>query len=185
MLRQPKARRRQLGAIHILYLGTMPLMLGVMGMMIDLSRVQARKAELQVAVDAAALAAAKSLQTVPGNYSAATTAAGQAINFYQFKINNDYLIALPAATVKFGASKDGPDWRSAAAATGSGFRYAKVDSLAAPDEAYGKVDTLLVHILSAFNGPSSGAPDPLVPTTLHIGAIAVAGPLGVNVGLHQ
>jgi Flp pilus assembly protein TadG len=179
MLRQPTARRRQLGAIHILYLGTLPLMIGAMGMMIDLSRVQARKAELQVAVDAAVLAAAKSLQTVPNNYAAATTAASQAINFYQFKIDNTYLIALPAATVTFGATKDGPDWRSAAAAVGSGFKFAKVDSLAAPAEAYGKVDTLLVHFLSAFDS------SPVTPTTLNVVAVAVAGPLGVNVGLHQ
>lgn len=188
MFRQPTARRRQLGATFIFYLVALPLIVGIMGMMIDLSRLQARKAELQVAVDAAALAAAKSLQTSPGNYSAATTAAGQAINYFQFKIASDNLIALPAATVTFGASKDGPDWRSAAAANGSGFLYAKVDSRAAPSEAYGKVETQLVHLLAAIDNAPAAPSGPVVkppPTEVLVGAVAVAGPLGANVGLHQ
>jgi Flp pilus assembly protein TadG len=185
MRRQPPVWRRQRGAIHILYLGTLPLVIGVMGLMIDLSRVQARKAELQVAVDAAALAAAKSLQGAPNNYAAATTAAGAAINFYNFSMDNANLVALPAATVKFGAGKDGPDWRSAAAAAGTGYQYAKVDSNDAPAEAYGKVDTVLVHLLALFGGtaPSPGQPVPAI--QLQVGAVAVAGPLGVNTGLHQ
>ena len=152
-----------------------------MGLMIDLSRVQARKAELQVAVDAAALAAANSLMTLPIDYAAATTAAGRAFNYYNFKIDSDYLITLPPSTVMFGATRDGPDWRSAAAAGNSGFLYAKVDSLAAPDEAYGKVDTVLIHLLAGFGNTTT----PVSPLQLKVGAVAVAGPLGVNTGLHQ
>ncbi len=178
MVRPPAARRRQHGAILILFLLTLPILIGTVGFLIDLSRLQARKAELQVAVDAAALAAAKSLQTLPGNYAAASTAAIQAINYYDFQQVPDHLIKLQATTVSFGLDKDGSDWRSAAAA-GAGYRYVKVDSLAEPNEDYGKVDVLLVHALASF------ANAPLLPTQLTAGAVAVAGPLGVNVGLHQ
>ncbi len=182
MRRPPTPWRRQRGSIHFIYLSTLPLIFGLMGLLVDLSQVQARKAELQVIVDAAALAAAKSLQLAPNNYAAATTAASQAINYHKFRIDNANLVALPAATITFGAGKAGPTWLSAAAAGGSGHRFAKVDSLDAAGADFGKVDTMMIHVLDLFKPGTDG---PATPIQLVVSANAVAGPLGVNVGLHQ
>lgn len=177
MRRLPPARRRQHGAFNMLFLSMAVVMFSLMGMMVDLARVMARRAELQVAADAAALAGAKSLQTAPDQYSAARTAAGKGINhFNSFNSSNPQanFIVLGAPTIKFGATKNAATWYDGSSGTPAGLRFVRVDSSLSPGDAHGKVELMLMQYMHGMNGA----------TELEVSARAVAGPLGANVGLH-
>ncbi len=178
MPRSLPIRPRQHGAIQILLLVALLMATFLMCLIIDLSRVSARKIELQVAVDAAALAAANYLKTSPGAFVAAASAAGQGTNGYDYRAGSSHPVRLPSITVKFNTIHTGSDWRPAGSAA-AGAKYVRVDSVLSPDEAYGKVDLLLMYLPHALGyGPEASS-------QFVVSAAAVAGPLNNGIGLRQ
>ena len=86
------------------------LMLGIvlaMGLCIDVSRVYMVRTELQNAADAAALAAARELDSGTGGIQDAVTRATNIVNDYGF---NRAAVTIAPASVKFAVNLDGPYW---------------------------------------------------------------------------
>jgi Flp pilus assembly protein TadG len=171
--------QRQRGAFLVLFVAVLVLVFGTMGMLVDVSRAYVRRAELQVAVDAAALAAAQHLKGIPGGTYAGAEAAAAApavrnrYNFYSADI------IFTAATIRFGSGPQAATWYSAAAAGAPGLKYVRVSSSGQPDAAFGKLDVLLLGLLGSLGFADD------VPPELTVSAQAVAGPLGGAIGLHQ
>ena len=122
-----ESRRRQRGAIAIMFGLTVVVLFAMGGLVLDLGHLYIAKAELQNAADAAALAGAKDLnETTPGiNAAVANAQAISARNKYNF--STDVVLAL--TDIEFGPSPDGP-WASVAAAQAApqGKTFIKVDT---------------------------------------------------------
>lgn len=101
-------RRRQQGAFGVLYAIMLPVMLGMVGLAIDLSVVYARGHELQAVADGAALAAARALDGTPAGLTAAKANASIAARKAEYRFLNPDTIQWSSGALKLGATRDGP-----------------------------------------------------------------------------
>lgn len=139
------SRRREHGAVAIVFGLSLVVLFAMGGLVLDLGHLYIAKAELQNAADAAALAGAKELNQKTAGINLAVSQA-QAIsqkNKYNFSTD----VILVSANIEFGPSPDGP-WSSVAAALASpqGKTFIKVDTGAKV------LDTYLMRVAGpAFN----------------------------------
>lgn len=108
---------RQRGAVAVLTAITIVVLVGFLGLVVDLGVVYVRKTELQNAADAAALAGARELN---GTAAGIGLARDQAIAIAALN-GSDFAatpVAISAANLEFGPGPDGP-WSSVGAATGA------------------------------------------------------------------
>lgn len=156
------SRRRQKGAVAIVFGLSVVTLFAMGGVVLDLGHLYVAKAELQNAADAAALSGAKELNETAAGITLAVSKA-QAIaakNKYNFSTN----LTLASADIEFGPGPDGP-WSAVAAAFASpqGKTFIKVDTGAKV------MDTYLMRVAGpAFN-------------TVNTSGIAVAGQYVVDV----
>ena len=166
--------RRQRGALFIMFALMLTVLVGMMGLAIDLAQLYARRTDLQHVADGAALAAAGKLNGTAAGVIAAAAAAASAAAGRQYQFGRG--VPWDGAALTFGGSATGAAWNDAAAAGAAALApamlYARVDT-AALAPALGLVDTSLLAVLG-------GA------TSLGVAARAVAGrasipvtPLGV------
>jgi hypothetical protein len=139
------------GAIAIMFPFLLLVMIAMFGMALDLSRSYNRKAELQAAADAVALAAASALDGTPEGINGAITAATDAVAGYTYAYNNGPF-SWSSAALKFGTSADGGSggWVDAATAKASASQifFAQVDT-SALDAKHGKVKNFFMAVLSS------------------------------------
>lgn len=159
------------GAIAIMTPFVILIMLGMFGMALDLSRSYNRKAELQTAVDAAALIAAVALDGTPEGIDKAVAEAGATAEYSTFSYSTDG-VTWSNDAIKFGTDADGGSggWMDAATAKGraSQIFFARVDT-SALDAKHGKVSNFFIPVLSSALAES------------HVTASAVAGRDALNV----
>jgi Flp pilus assembly protein TadG len=148
-----KIGKRQRGAISIMFVLTILVMFGFIGLAFDLAMVYNRKVELQGMADAAAMAAARELiGTQAGVTNALTKAASTASSFkYRYHTRD---VAWSNAAIRFSTSETAAegDWLDAAAASSSpdGLLFAKVDT-SALDSDHDTVSTTFMGIFAAAN----------------------------------
>lgn len=151
--RSIRTAAREQGSIAVPFAIMLPVLLGFIGMALDLSFIYSRKSELQQVADSVALAAARqldgTLQGVNNARDAALAVAGQ--NKYQFKL------AFPWTSSALSFS-DAPatadaDWKAADSiasdAMAAGLRYAKVDTskLSGGGSNPGAVEAMFMKVL--------------------------------------
>lgn len=163
------AVRPQRGAIAIMFAVLLMLILGFMGLALDLSRLYNRKMELQAVADAAALAAARNLTGTASGINGAASAATSAANALKYDYGK---AAIPwsSSAIKFATSASSATWMDAGAASASpeAVMFAKADtSLLDPD--IGLIDTIFMRILGSDLA------------TAGTGATAIAGRSTINV----
>jgi hypothetical protein len=141
---------RQRGVYSVTFALFLVLILGMFGLVFDLSMVYARRAELQGAVQASALAAGRALDgTMAGLATARSNAKSRAeANNYLFKVP----LTWDDSALRFAASPDASDgaWLSAGSINASNvgaMRYARVDAAAL---GHGQSDTTILfgHFLN-------------------------------------
>lgn len=147
--RAPRTRPgQQHGAFGVLYAIILPVMLGMVGLAIDLSVLYARGHELQAIADGAALAAARALDGTPEGLAKAKENARLTAKNAQYRFLRPETIDWSSSALSVGASPDGP-W-VAADAVGSGnlatMLYAQVDT-AALDPRYGRVAIAFLQVV--------------------------------------
>jgi hypothetical protein len=139
------------GAIAIMTAFLLLLMMAMFGMALDLSRSYNRKAELQIAADAAALVAAATLDGTPEGIDRAVTAAGSTAEYSAFAYSTSS-VTWSNAALKFGTSADGGagGWVDAttAKANASQIFFARVDT-SALDPKHGRIENLFMPVLSS------------------------------------
>ena len=159
------------GAVAIITAFVIIIMIGMFGMALDLSRSYNRKAELQKAADAAALAAASTLDGTPEGIDKAVAEAEQTAEYSTFAYNTDS-VSWSRSALTFGTSADGDSgsWMDAAAAKASPSKifFARVDT-SALDPRHGRVKNFLIPVLSSALAESN------------VAAAAVAGRDSINV----
>ncbi|NHZ92317.1 hypothetical protein F2P45_25405 [Massilia sp. CCM 8733] len=166
----PGRRRRQRGSYVVMFALMLTPLILLGGMAIDMSMAFKRRTDLQSAVDAAALAAARALDGTAAGIDNADLRAAAIINASFFGFTR---MSWSSAALRFSDSPDrNGNWLPANAA-GSGanvsrMRYARVDT-AGLDSVYGIVRTV-------FAGAIDGAY-----ATLNVNASAVAGRSQVQV----
>ena len=128
--RRSQPMRRQRGVFGILYAIILPVMLGMIGLAIDLSMVYARGRELQAVADGAALAAARVLDGTQAGIERARDRAEQQASGAQYRFLNPRFINWSSGALSFAATADGP-WIKADA----------VSALDAPAMLFARVDT--------------------------------------------
>ena len=144
-----RSGRRQRGALFILFALMLTVLIGMMGLAIDLAQVYARRTDLQHVADGAALAAAAKLNGTGAGVQAATAAARAAAEgrSYQF----GHAVSWSDSALTFGSSADGSDWNDSGTAAGAALApamlYARVDTAQlAPQQ--GLVATGLMAVLT-------------------------------------
>lgn len=139
------------GAIAIMTPFFILLMIAMFGMALDLSRSYNRKAELQSVADAAALAAAATLDGTPAGIDRAVMDAGVTAEYSTFAYGTKG-VTWSSAALKFGKSADGApgDWVDAATAKTSATQmfFARVDT-SALDPRHGRIANFFMSILSS------------------------------------
>jgi len=127
------------------------VMMAMFGLALDLSRSYNRKAELQIAADAAVLAAAAALDGTEAGIDHAATEAESIANNTNFAYSTD-TVSWSSAALKFGTSADGgPDgWVDAATAKANASKifFAQVDT-SALDPKHGKIQNFFMPVLSS------------------------------------
>lgn len=160
-------RHRQRGTIALLYALLLPVMIGCVGLALDLGLMYLRATQLQNAADSIAIAAALKLDGTSTGISQAVLRASQVAQ----TLNIDLATPLQwrSAALRFGASADGSDWRSASAASTSAasLRYVRVN-LAELDEEMRMMRPLM---MGAFGADS----------VVEVAPAAVAGPMALQV----
>lgn len=121
---------RQRGAFGILYAIILPVMLGMIGLAVDLSIMYARGHELQAVADGAALAAARALDGTTEGLDRAREAARIAARKAEYRFLNSDTFDWSPEALKFSTSPDGP-WVESGA----------VSALDVPNLLYAQVDT--------------------------------------------
>ena len=138
------------GAAAIVFLLMLPVMLGFIGLALDLAQLYNRKLEMQSVADAAAIAAAGELV---GTSTGITNAVAQAAiaagrMHYQYKTQS---VVWSDAAIKFSATPSAPDsgWVDAGAAQAApdGLLFAKVDTSALAAET-SAVTTMFMGVLA-------------------------------------
>jgi len=147
------------GAIAIMTPFLIIVMIGMFGLALDLSRSYNRKAELQAAADAVALAAASALDGTPAGIDRAVTVAGSAVAGYTYAYSNNP-VSWTSAALKFGTSANGGPggWVDAATAKASASQifFAQVDT-SALDPMHGTVQNFFMPVLSSALAQSNVA----------------------------
>ena len=140
-------RRRQRGAIAIIFGLMIAFLLGLVGFALDLSRVHNRRAELQAVADVAALRAARRLNGTLAGINNATTDALVAMNSLKYQYNH-LSIAWDERALSFSASPNG-GWVDAdtARAAPAGLAYVRA-ATGALDASIGRVDMFFMRVLS-------------------------------------
>jgi hypothetical protein len=127
--RHARRARRQGGVLIILFALTLPVLLCLAGMALDLALLFQRRVQLQNMADSVALAAARSLNGTPAGVNAAVAQALGAATGQEY---GSVQAAWTPAALTFSADPDLPDaaWVGAAAAAADAalLRYAKVDT---------------------------------------------------------
>lgn len=127
------------------------VMIGMFGLALDLSRSYNRKAELQSAADAVALAAASALDGTKEGIDRAVTVAGNAVAGYTYAYSTDP-VSWSSAALTFGTSADGGPggWVDATTAKASASQvfFARVDTSKLGSQ-YGEVQNFFMPILSS------------------------------------
>lgn len=174
---------RPRGSVAVTFAITLPLVLGMMGLPIDLSVLYLRNAELQQMADSVAAAAAAELNgTLAGVTKAATQATKMASNqtygIYGTQAGGTAMsfvsgTSWSTSALFFSTAPSGADWLpadSVTAASAAGLLYAKVDTaqLDGLDAHPGRVSTSLMRLLGA-------------PATVTAAPVAVAGKTGMQV----
>ena len=171
MCKTALTRRRQGGAIAIMF-GLMVLgIMGLLGLALDLTLVYNRKAELQSLADATALAAARALNGTAAGVTSALTQANLTANNHAYQYNN-LPVPWSSAALRFSTTASAPDaaWVDSAAAQAApaGVLFAKVDTRAL-DASLGSINTAFIRVISRALATTSTA------------ARAVAGRASTNV----
>ncbi|USX18541.1 pilus assembly protein TadG-related protein [Oxalobacteraceae bacterium OTU3REALA1] len=122
------ARRRQRGAIAIVFSLMLAVLIGFIGVALDLSRVYNRRAELQGIANVAALAAAGQLNGTTAGVDSALAKASTAIALLKYQYNQRS-ITWDNAALSFSASPNG-GWVDIGAAQSApdGLSYVRVDT---------------------------------------------------------
>src|SRR4051812_40278482 len=108
-LRLPRARPdTQHGAFGVLYAIMLPVMLGLIGLAIDLSVLYARGHELQAIADSAALAAARALDGTEQGLALARDNARKTARLAEYRFLHPETIEWSSAALSVGPSRDGP-----------------------------------------------------------------------------
>lgn len=143
-------KRSEDGAIAIMAPFVIVVMIAMFGMALDLSRSYNRKAELQIAADAAALVAAAALDGTQEGIDRAVTEAGLVAENSTFAYNTDS-VSWDNAALKFSTSADGGPggWRDAATAKTSASKifFVQVDT-SALNSRHGRIQNFFIPILS-------------------------------------
>lgn len=136
------------GAIAIMFALLLISVLGFIALALEMARVYNRKVELQVAADAAALAAARQLIGTSAGITSAVSKASQSIGLLKYEYNNLPMTWSDSA-IKFSTSL-GPHavWmdEAAAKANPAGVYYAKIDTEGL-DAAYNTVEMFFARAL--------------------------------------
>jgi hypothetical protein len=155
--------RSEKGAILFIVAACMVVLLGFMGLAIDLGHAYNNKSQLQNIADACALAGGSALNGEASGIllaqSRATDAGNRLSNRSEF---NKSQVTVPASAVKFSISLNGPWYLSGAVPDPATIRYVKVDVPPQPTE------VVFAKII------------PGIPASLSFGADAVAGQLPLN-----
>jgi hypothetical protein len=146
-LPQPR-RNRQRGAFGILYAIILPVMLGMVGLAIDLSMVYARGHEMQAIADSAALAAARALDGTPEGLDAAKTNASKVARKAEYRFLNSDTIEWSSSALSLSDSRDGP-WIPADSVSAGDLPkmfFAQVDT-GKLNEKYGRVSIAFLRVV--------------------------------------
>ncbi len=145
----PRVRAgRQRGAFGVLYAIILPVMLGMIGLAIDLGMVYARGHELQALADGAALAAARALDGTTDGIATAKNHARRSAVLAQYRFLNAERFSWSNDAIAFAPSPNGP-WTSADAATdaeAATLFYARVDT-SRLDAIYGRVAVAFLRVV--------------------------------------
>lgn len=161
--------RRQAGVFAIMLAVLLPVIIGFIGLALELGRMYNRKAEMQALADGIAVAAAKKLDGTDQGIANALTAAEDVVSGGDetaTKPRYEYVntMSFSSAAIRFAKSPDdNADWLDAATAKASpaGLAYVKVDT-GNLDAAYGMVDLLFMRFVSKL-------------TSLNIAHVSIAG----------
>jgi len=159
---------RQRGSLMIMFTLLLVVVIGFMGLALDLAQLYNRKVELQNLADAAALAAARPLSGTGDGIAQAVAQAKKIAEAHTYQYGSAIGWTRDDA-LSFGATPDGP-WTSVADAYAApqDLHYARIDT-AGLGEPYGRVATLFLNALDGL--ASSSVAD----------AVAVAGRSAVPV----
>ncbi|PHV05233.1 pilus assembly protein TadE [Janthinobacterium sp. BJB412] len=136
------------GAATILFTFMIVVLLGLIGMALDLGLIYNRKIELQGLATSAALAAANELDGTASGMTTALNKAAGTINVWKYKYNQQ-LASWNNAAITFSIAPDGP-WLDAASAQSSpnGLLFVRVDT-GMLDAALGTVNLSFMNIVSS------------------------------------
>jgi Flp pilus assembly protein TadG len=145
---RPNRLSPERGAATILFTFMVVVLLGFIGMALDLGLIYNRKIELQGLASAAALAGANALNGTAAGVTNALNQASGTINIWNYKYNQQS-VAWDAAAILFGTTNNGP-WLDAASAQSSpdGLFFAKIDT-SMLDAALGTVNLSFMNIVSS------------------------------------
>ncbi|AXA93546.1 pilus assembly protein TadG-related protein [Massilia sp. YMA4] len=158
---------RQRGGIALMYALLLPVMIGCVGLALDLGLLYLRTTQLQNAADSIAIAAAVKLDGTSTGIAQAGLRASQIAR--SLNINLATPLEWRSAALRFGPTPDGTDWRSASAAAGdaANMRYVRVD-LADLDEQMNVMRPLLMGVVGGS-------------IAVDVAPVAVAGPTALRV----
>jgi hypothetical protein len=143
-------QRPQRGAVAVMFAGVLLVILGFCGLALDLSQMYNRKAEMQNAADAVALAAARELDGTAAGIDRAILQASRAAARMTYSYNGES-IAWSDSAIKFGPAPgaDLAAWLdvSMAKLTPQELLFAKVDTSALAAR-HGEVTTILIRVIA-------------------------------------
>lgn len=144
------SKRKQKGAVAIVFGLALTTVFGFMGLSLDLAQTYDRKTELQNAADAAALAGAKELVGTAAGIDLAVTKAQNIAAKHKFKYQTQ--VALANDAIRFSSSPDtaDSDWLNIASAkaTPSTLFFVKIDTRGG-NANYGQVNTNFMQVSAA------------------------------------
>jgi Flp pilus assembly protein TadG len=147
-------RGRERGAIAVMFVVLLMVILGFIGLALDLSRVYNRKAEMQAVADGVAISAATRLNGTSSGISEAIQVARDVmengVDVLRPKYQYNQVMVFSDAALKFSRSADGSTgWLDAASARASprGLSFAKVET-GELDSRYGTVNMMFMPVLS-------------------------------------
>ncbi|WP_256081211.1 pilus assembly protein TadG-related protein [Massilia sp. YIM B04103] len=159
--------RRQRGAIALMFGLLVVLLLGLLGLVIDLGQLYSREQEMRTLADSTALAAARELNGTATGVNSALSHAAQTAVVSHYRYSQP--VSWSSAALSFADDPDGP-WHSAAdtAASPSGRLFARVDTRQLAEE-HGTVATAFLFLLAPAQASKQ------------VAAVAVAGRSGLGI----
>lgn len=144
---------RQRGGVAVMLAVLLPVIIGFVGLSLELAQIYNRKVEMQAVADAIAISAAKKLNGTSEGLTSAVAAAREIAEngFLWTKLTHGYgnPIVFSEDAIRFGKSSDGSsEWLGfdAAKASPEGLAYVQVNTYALGLE-YGKVNLMLMRVL--------------------------------------